>query len=66
MSDLRIAEYKKMGTEMVLHYRDATPEEIEEFDRQNAKIKEQEPSTDERLTIMEDAFAELCEVICNG
>ena len=47
-------------------YRDATPEEIAEFERQQAEMPEPEPTPEERLAIMEDAFAELCEVIFNG
>lgn len=43
-----------------------TLEEIAEFERQQAEIPESEPTPEERLAIMEDAFAELCEVIFNG
>lgn len=42
---VRIAEYKNGLTT----YRDATPEEIAEFERQQAKMPEQEPSSEERL-----------------
>ena len=60
---MRIAEFKKTG----IVYRDATPEEIAEMERQQAEMPESEPTTEERLTIMEDAFAELCmEVFGNG
>ena len=34
-------------------YRDATPDEIAEFDRQKAEMPEPEPSTDERLDALE-------------
>lgn len=51
---------------MGMVYRDATPEEIAEFERQQAEMPESEPTPEERLAIMEDAFAELCEVIFNG
>lgn len=51
---------------MGMAYRDATPEEIAEMERAQAEMPEQEPSPEERLAIMEDAFAELCEVIFNG
>lgn len=47
-------------------YRDATPEEIAEYERQQAEMPEPELTADERLAIMEDAFAELCEVVFNG
>lgn len=43
-----------------------TAEEIAEFERQQAEMPEPEPTPEERLAIMEDAFAELCEVIFNG
>lgn len=45
---------------------DMTSEEIAEFKLQQAEIPEPELTPEERLTIMEDAFAELCEVIFNG
>ena len=45
---------------------DMTPEEIAEFERQQSEAPEPEPTPEERLAIMEDAFAELCEVIFNG
>lgn len=43
-----------------------TAEEVAEMERAQAELPEQEPSPEERLAIMEDAFAELCEVIFNG
>lgn len=46
--------------------RDMIRDEIEEFERQKAEAPQQEPTPEERLAIMEDAFAELCEVIFNG
>ena len=45
---------------------DMTLEEIAEFERQQAEMPEPELTPEERLAIMEDAFAELCEVIFNG
>ena len=52
---------------MGMVYRDATPEEIAEMERQQAELPELEPTPEERLSIMEDAFAELCmEVFGNG
>ena len=42
---VRIAEYKNGLTT----YRDATPEEIAEFERQQAEMPEREPSPEERL-----------------
>ena len=59
---MRIAECRNGKTV----YRDATAEEIAEFERQQAEMPEPEPTPEERLAIMEDAFAELCEVIFNG
>lgn len=59
---MRIAEYKDGN----IIYRDATPEEIAEFERQQAELPEPELTAEERLEIMEDAFAEMCEVIFNG
>lgn len=46
---MRIAEYK--DGKMV--YRDATPDEIAEFERQKAEMPDQEPSPDERLDALE-------------
>ena len=46
---MRIAEYK--DGKMI--YRDATPEEEAEFDRQKAEMPEPEPSTEERLDALE-------------
>ena len=52
---------------MGMVYRDATPEEIAEFECQQAEMPEPEPTPEERLSMMEDAFAELCmEVFRNG
>ena len=51
-------------------YRDMTEDEEAEYRKQQAEAEEaerhREPTTDERLAIVEDAFAELCEVIFNG
>ena len=48
-------------------YREMTAEEVAEYERQHAELPEPEPSQEERLAIMEDAFAELCmEVFKNG
>ena len=38
---------------MGMVYRDATPEEIAEFERQKAEMPEQEPSPEERLDTLE-------------
>lgn len=46
---MRIAEYK--DGKMI--YRDATPEEEAEFERQKAEMPDQEPSPDERLAELE-------------
>lgn len=43
-----------------------TAEEIAELERQQADMPEPELTAEERLEIMEDAFAEMCEVIFNG
>ena len=42
---MRIAEFEKTG----MFYRDATPEEIAEFERQKAELPEPEPSQEERM-----------------
>ena len=60
---MRVAEYK--GGNII--YRDATLEEIAEMEAQQAEMSAPEPTPEERLSIMEDAFAELCmEVFGNG
>ena len=46
---MRIAEYKETG----IVYRDATPEEIAEFERQKAEMPELEPTPEERLDALE-------------
>ena len=47
--------------------REMTAEEIAEMEAQQAEMPEPEPTPEERLTIIEDAFAELCmEVFGNG
>ena len=46
---MRIAEIEKTG----MVYRDATPEEIAEFERQQAEMPEPEPSPEERLAELE-------------
>lgn len=38
---------------MGMVYRDATPDEISEFERQQAELPEQEPSQEERLDALE-------------
>lgn len=38
----------------ILTYRDATKEEIAEFERQQAELPELEPSTEERLNTLEN------------
>ena len=60
---MRIAEFK--GTEIV--YRDATPEEISEFERQQEELPASEPSAEERLdsleTIADDIILLMAELI---
>ena len=46
---MRIAEYRETG----MVYRDATPEEIAEFERQKAEMPESEPTPGERLDTLE-------------
>lgn len=46
---MRIAEYK----DSKMCYRDATPEEIAEFERQQALMPAPEPSPEERLAKLE-------------
>lgn len=53
-------EWKRVDREM-------TAEEIAAMEAQQAEMPEPEPTLEERLSIMEDAFAELCmEVFDNG
>ena len=40
---------------MGMVYRDATPEEVAEFERQQAELPEPEPSQDDRLAALETA-----------
>ena len=60
---MRIAEFK--GTEIV--YRDATPEETSEFERQQEELPALEPSAEERLdsleTITDDIILLMAELI---
>lgn len=46
---MRIAEYKNGN----LTYRDATPEEIAELERQQAEMPKPEPTPEERLDALE-------------
>lgn len=46
---MRIAEFKKTG----IVYRDATPEEVAEFERQQAEQPGPKPSPEERLDALE-------------
>ena len=46
---MRIAEYK----DRKMCYRDATPEEIAEFERQKSEMPEPEPSQEERMAELE-------------
>ena len=47
--------------------REMTAEEIAEMERQQTELPEPEPTPEERLSMMEDAFAELwMEVFGNG
>lgn len=43
-----------------------TPQEIAKIEAGQAEMSVQDPTPEERIAIMEDAFAELCEVIFNG
>lgn len=53
-------EWKRVEREM-------TPEEIAEMEAQQSEMQEPEPTPEERLSMMEDTFAELCmEVFKNG
>ena len=51
---MRIAEYR--DGKMI--YRDSAPEEEAEFERQRTELPEPEPTPEERLSMIEDAFAE--------
>ena len=46
--------------------REMSLDEIEEFESKKEDEESHEMTPEERLSIMEDAFAELCEVIFNG
>ena len=46
---MKIAKYSSGN----IIYRDATPEEIAEFERQQAELPEPEPTTEERLDALE-------------
>lgn len=48
---MRIAECRNGE----VFYRDATPDEIAEFERQQAELTEPEPTPDERLNTLETA-----------
>lgn len=48
-------EYTVEVPVMGMVYRDATPEEIEESERQQAELPEQKPSQEERLDALESA-----------
>ena len=57
---MRIAEYRETG----IVYRDATPEEISEFERQQAETPEPVPDpSDARMTEIEAALIELAAMI---
>ena len=47
---MRIAEYRETG----MVYRDATPEEIAEFKRQQSELSPPEPTPEERLNVLEN------------
>lgn len=55
---MRIAISTKNG----MVYRDATPEEIAEFERQQAEIPKPEPSLDDRVKVLESTKANRTEV----
>ncbi|MGM9618946.1 MAG: hypothetical protein ACI3W8_03830 [Oscillospiraceae bacterium] len=59
---MRIAEYS--NGKMI--YRDASADEIAEAEAEQAGMPVPEPTPEERLATIEDAFAELCEVIFHG
>lgn len=46
---MRIAEYRETG----MVYRDATPEEEAEFERQREEMPEPEPTAEERIDVLE-------------
>ena len=53
ISEERMKIVKKEVPEMGMVYRDATPEEIAEFERQQAEMPEPEPTPEERLDTLE-------------
>lgn len=62
---MKIKDVIEINGKFYPHERNMTPEEEAEMKRINAEISNT-PTPEERLTIIEDAFAELCEVIFNG
>ena len=52
---MRIAEYK--DGKMI--YRDATPEEESEFERQQAELQKSEPTPEERMNALETTTDDL-------
>ena len=51
---------------MGMVYRDATPEEEAEFERQKAEMPEPEPTEDERMEQIEAALIELAAMLAGG
>lgn len=56
---MRIAEYRNGKTV----YRDATPEEVAEFEHMQAELPEPEPTPEERIAKLETENAHLIEVL---
>lgn len=63
---MKIQETIEINGKFYPHERYMTPEEESEMERIKAEIPQAELPPEERISIMEDAFAELCEVIFNG
>lgn len=53
ISEERTEIIQKEVPVMGMVYRDATPEELEEFERQKAEMPEPEPTPEERLDVLE-------------
>lgn len=58
---MRIAEYNKK-----IAYRDATPEEIAEMERQQAELPEPEPTVEEQLADLSDYVDCLTYLVLGG
>lgn len=63
---MKVQDTIEINGKLYPNERDMTPEEEAEMKQINAENSNTARTPEERLSIMEDAFAELCEVIFNG